>query len=264
LFLTRAITAAVLLAGFLAALFWLERPAFAALVALFVALGAHEWARLAGLAQAASIAFAATCLALYGLLAGGAWTQPVLLAAAFFWIAVVPVWLARGVASRPRAFLLAAGVAALVPAGLAMAALPPRYLLMLLGLVWIADTAAYLVGSAIGNHKLAPSISPGKSWEGAGGAAAGVLIYAIICATLDPALQAQVQGDRWAAYAAGAVLLCALSVVGDLFESALKRQAGAKDSGRLLPGHGGVLDRIDSATATLPVGLVLMRAIGAI
>ena len=260
--LTRALTAAVLLAGFLAALFWLERPLFAALVALFVALGAHEWARLSGLGRGAALAYAGACLALYGVLATGPDPRPVLLAAALFWIAVVPAWLAAGVTNRRRAWLLAAGIAALVPAGLAMAALPPRYLLMMLGLVWVADTAAYLVGSAVGRRKLAPSISPGKSWEGAFGAGAGVLIYAIICAMFDPALEARVQGSMWAAYAAAALLLCALSIVGDLFESALKRQAGAKDSGRLLPGHGGVLDRIDSATATLPVAAVLMQAVG--
>jgi len=133
----------------------------------------------------------------------------------------------------------------------------------MLGLVWISDTAAYLVGSAVGKHKLAPSISPGKTWEGVGGAAVGGLIYAIICALLDPGLQARVQGAVWVPYLGGAVLLCTVSVLGDLFESALKRQAGAKDSGRLLPGHGGVLDRIDSATATLPVALLLLQAIGA-
>ncbi len=143
-----------------------------------------------------------------------------------------------------------------------MAGLAPRYLLILLGLVWIADTAAYVVGSAIGKHKLAPTISPGKSWEGVGGGAVGVLIYAIICAMLDPALEARLQGAAWALYLAGAALLFAASVVGDLFESALKRQAGAKDSGSLLPGHGGVLDRIDSATAVLPLALLLMQAAG--
>ena len=134
---------------------------------------------------------------------------------------------------------------------------------MLLGLVWIADTAAYLTGRAFGKHKLAPVISPGKTWEGVAGGVGAVVIYAIIWALFDPGLAARVQGAVWLPYLAGAVLLCAASVVGDLLESAAKRRAGAKDSGRLLPGHGGVLDRIDSASATLPVGLLLMQAIGA-
>jgi phosphatidate cytidylyltransferase len=262
LFLTRALTAAVLLAAFLAAVLLLDRTAFAVLVAVVIALGAREWGLLAGLAARHAAAYAAGCAILYGLLHGSALVPVVLWAGTAFWIAAVPWWLAAGVSRKHRAWLLAAGVVALVPAGLAMAGLAPRYLLMLLGLVWIADTAAYLVGSAIGRHKLAPSISPGKSWEGVGAGAVGALIYAIICAMVDPAFDTRVKGVAWATYLAGAALLCAASVVGDLFESALKRQAGAKDSGKLLPGHGGVLDRIDSATAMLPLALLMMQAIG--
>ena len=171
-----------------------------------------------------------------------------------FWISAAPWWLARGVAPAPApaGLTLAVGAVVLVPAGLAMAALPRDQLLMGLGLIWIADTGAYLAGRAFGRRKLAPSISPGKTWEGVAGGAAGCIIYAIIWAFSDPELRARVQGLIWIPYLAGVLLLCALSVVGDLFESALKRRAGAKDSGTLLPGHGGVLDRIDSATATLP------------
>jgi phosphatidate cytidylyltransferase len=183
-------------------------------------------------------------------------------AAAAFWIGAVPPWLRAGVDAKRRARLLAAGVVVLVPAGLATAALPPRYLLMALGLVWVADSAAFFAGSAFGRRKLAPSISPGKTWEGVAGGAVASAIYAIIWATLDAGLQARVQGEIWIPFLAGALMLCALSVVGDLLESALKRQAGAKDSGRLLPGHGGVLDRIDSATATLPAALLMLRAMG--
>jgi phosphatidate cytidylyltransferase len=158
--------------------------------------------------------------------------------------------------------LLVAGVVVLVPAGLAMAELPPRQLLMALGLVWIADSGAYFAGSAFGRHKLAPSISPRKTWEGVAGGAAGSTIYAMIWASVDPQFPVRMQGEIWMPVLAGALLLCGLSVLGDLFESALKRQAGAKDSGALLPGHGGVLDRIDSATAVLPAALLLLRAAG--
>jgi phosphatidate cytidylyltransferase len=263
LLLTRVLTAAVLLAGFAAALVFLDRAAFAVLVAAVVALGASEWGRLAGLGRLPALVYALVCLLLFGLLQGGAWTFYVLCAAALFWIAAVPWWLSAGVTAQPRGLLLAAGLVVLVPAGLAMAALPPRYLLMALGLVWVADSAAYFAGRAFGKRKLAPTISPGKTWEGVAGGAFGCVIYAIIWATFDPQLRARVEGEIWMPFLAGTLLLCALSVLGDLLESALKRQAGAKDSGRLLPGHGGVLDRIDSATATLPVAVLLMQAIGA-
>jgi phosphatidate cytidylyltransferase len=123
--------------------------------------------------------------------------------------------------------------------------------LLVLGLVWIADTAAYFSGRAWGRHKLAPSISPGKTREGALGGLLGALAYAIICGAL-------VEGVRWLPYLAAAVLLAVLSILGDLFESAVKRQAAVKDSGALLPGHGGILDRVDSATATLPLAALML------
>jgi phosphatidate cytidylyltransferase len=261
LLLTRILTAAVLLAGFSAALWFLDKQSFAILVGAVVALGAHEWGRLSGLARVPATAFAAACLLAYGLLQGMASVLPACAVAAAFWIVVAPWWLARGVAPRPRLLLILGGMLVLVPAGLAMAALPTRYLLMALGLVWVADSAAYFTGRAFGKRKLAPKISPGKTWEGVAGGALGCIIYAIIWATSDPHLRARVEGEIWMPFLAGTLLLCALSVLGDLFESALKRQAGAKDSGRLLPGHGGVLDRIDSAAATLPVAVLLLAAI---
>ncbi len=264
MFAVRALTAAALIGALLSALFLLERTAFAVVVAAIVALGGHEWARLAGLQRATAYGYAAACALAF---AAFAWWDhllvPVLWTATLFWAGVAPWWLARGVRASARGWLPATGIAVLVPAGLAMSALPPARLLMLLGLVWIADTAAYLAGRAFGRHPLAPAISPAKTWEGVAGAASVSLIYAIICALLDPALEKRVQGAFWLPYLGGAALLCAASIVGDLFESALKRQAGAKDSGALLPGHGGVLDRIDSATATLPLGALLMHSIGA-
>jgi phosphatidate cytidylyltransferase len=241
------VTAAILIAALLAAMFYLPRPFFAALVVVVVALAAFEWARLcsvpAGWAYAAVMGFCV--LVVYNT---EPWS-PVLAIGALFWVFVAPAWLWSGVASR-RA-LAVAGFAVLLPAGLAMATLDPIVMLLVLVLVWIADTAAYFVGRAWGRRKLAPSISPGKTWEGAAGGLAGALAYAIICATF-------VQGINWVPYLAAAALIAVLSIVGDLFESAAKRQAGAKDSGTLLPGHGGILDRIDSATAALPVAALLL------
>ncbi len=242
----------------------LERPAFGAVVGAIVALAGFEWGRLTGMPRGGAVGYGAACLAGFAALAWrGAALPEAFWVGALFWIAIVPWWLARGIAPRHRNWLRAAGFAVLLPAALGMLALSPAQLLMLLGLVWVADIAAYVAGSAFGRRKLAPSISPGKTWEGAAGAAAGCLIYAIICAMLDPELGARVRGAAWAPYLAGAALLCVASIAGDLFESALKRQAGAKDSGALLPGHGGVLDRIDSATATLPLGALLLHWTGA-
>jgi len=176
-------------------------------------------------------------------------------AASLFWILVAPVWLARGVSARQRVALATSGLLVLVPAALALVLLRPGQVLQVLVLVWIADSAAYFVGRRWGRRKLAPSISPGKTWEGAWGGIAGAALYAMIGATFLTGIA------RLPAYLTLAVVLAAISIVGDLFESAAKRQAEVKDSGALLPGHGGILDRIDSATAVLPVAaLVLLYA----
>jgi len=261
LLLTRLLTAAALIAAFLAALFWLDRPALLLVIALIVGLGGHEWARLSGLRPRAAMAYAGGCAALYFTFSQmGAVTFWLLALANVFWILLVPSFLSRPL---PPSWKPYAGLAVLVPAGVAMTAMPPKSVLAVLGLVWVADTAAYLVGRALGKRKLAPAISPGKTWEGFAGGAVASLIYAMICAMFFPDLGGSVEGGIWVPFLAGALLLFALSVVGDLFESALKRSAGVKDSGRLLPGHGGVLDRIDSATATLPVAALLLQALKA-
>ena len=259
--LTRVLTAAVLLGAFLAAVLLLERQGFAVLVAGVIALGAFEWGRLAGFGPAASAGYAAACVAGYGAVLDTAAVPFLLWAAALFWLAGVPWWLRAGVAPG-RVSLALAGIIVLVPAGLAMASLSRTDLVCVLGLTWVADSAAYFAGRTWGQRKLAPTVSPGKTWEGVAGGAVGCILYAIIWAVADSEFRGRVEGAFWIPLLAGTLLLSGLSVVGDLFESALKRQAGAKDSGKLLPGHGGVLDRIDSATATLPVALLLLRATG--
>ncbi|MEA3193889.1 MAG: phosphatidate cytidylyltransferase [Betaproteobacteria bacterium] len=236
----------MLIAALLAALFFLPRPWFAAVGVLIAAVAGFEWARLCRITGAAAWAYAgAMALAFVGLYN----TAPryAFAAACMFWIIVVPLWLWRGVQGRA---LVVAGFVVVPPAALAFAIMAPLEVLLVLLLVWIADTAAYFVGRAWGRRKLAPAISPGKTWEGAIGGAAGVLVYAIILGTF-------IEGLFWVPYLLAAALLAVLSIVGDLFESAIKRQAAVKDSGTLLPGHGGVLDRIDSATAVLPVAALL-------
>jgi phosphatidate cytidylyltransferase len=255
-------TAAVLIAGLLAALFFLPPLALTLLIAAVTALAAHEWARLCALQATASAAYAALVAACILIPAfGGA---PVWIAAvgAVFWIVVAPWCLWRGVHAGQRRLLAVAGVAVLVPAALGLLAMTPLQVVLVIALTSIADSAAYFTGRRFGRRKLAPTISPGKTWEGVYGAAAASLLFAIACQALVPELRASVSGALWLPYLLAAAALCVLGILGDLFESALKRQAGAKDSGKLLPGHGGVLDRIDSATSTLPFAAGLWALIG--
>jgi phosphatidate cytidylyltransferase len=243
----------VLIAAFLAALFLLPHAWLAVLAALLALGGGFEWARLcrfsAPLAWLYGVIAAAVLLAFF--VAGDGMARAAFALAALFWLVAVPLWLARGVTSESRAALIASGFIVIVPSALALALLPARDVLAVLVLVWIADTGAYFTGRAWGRRKLAPSISPGKTWEGAAGGVLAALAYAII-------LGALTARAAWAPWLVAAGLFAALSIVGDLFESAAKRQAGVKDSGALLPGHGGILDRIDSATATLPLAALVL------
>ncbi len=143
-----------------------------------------------------------------------------------------------------------------------------NFLLSVLVLVWMADIAAYAAGRTFGlkftKRKLAPAISPGKSWEGAWGGMAGVLALAVAWVMADRALQAAVPSlysrlalSGWWLLVIAALFLAAMSVVGDLVESLIKRSAGVKDSSQLLPGHGGVLDRVDALLPTLPLAMML-------
>jgi len=256
---TRVATAVVLIGGLLAALFLLPAPGLAALIALLVGAAGFEWAKLCKLprplAWAYAIAVALGAVFLY--LSSKEVQRAAFFISALFWLFAAPAWLWQGMNSGPVRLLALAGFVVLIPAALAMMILPPQAVLIVLILVWVADTGAYFVGSRFGRRKLAPSISPGKTWEGAAGALAGTLVYAIICVALIPQLKSGIAGGTWAAYLAAAAGLCAASILGDLFESAAKRQAGVKDSGALLPGHGGILDRIDSATSTLPLAALL-------
>ncbi len=213
------------------------------------ALAGAEWARLCRLqgvpAAVYALAMAFGFVVVYN-------TEPprvTFLLAALFWIVLAPWWLWRGVGAQERR-LATAGFVVILPSALAFAVLTPLEVLLVLILVWIADIGAYFVGRAWGRRKLAPEISPGKTWEGAIGGTVAALAYAIILGTF-------IERLFWVPYLLAAALLAVLSIVGDLFESAVKRQAAVKDSGTLLPGHGGILDRIDSATAALPVAALL-------
>lgn len=266
----RVITALVLLAGLLAALFLLPAAGWLLFASLICGIAASEWATMLGFGGVARHVYAlilgALCLAAGAV--AGLHTEatvapfglaPVYAVSALFWVLCVPFWL------RSRWQLPGQGAAALVglvlllPPSLAIAhlrLLSPWLLLGVMAAVWVADIAAYFTGRAFGRRKLAPSISPGKSWEGAYGAVAGVVIFGLICLSN---LGHGVTAGGYVLAVPALIAFTAVSIIGDLFESLIKRQAGVKDSGSLLPGHGGVLDRIDSLTSTLPIaGLVTL------
>ncbi len=261
----RVITAIVLVLGFLAALFGLPAAGWLGFAALVCGLGAHEWAVMLRFKKSAcwiySLLLAALCGA-FGVQAGlhnEATVAPFNLAPVYgvsvlFWAACVPLWLrARWTVPNPATAALV-GLILLLPPCLAIAhlrLLSPWLLLGVMAAVWMADIAAYFTGRAFGKRKLAPNISPGKSWEGAYGACVGVSLYGLVCLGLVGHGQASLLHYLLAV----PVLLAftGLSIIGDLFESMIKRQVGVKDSGKLLPGHGGILDRIDSLTSTLPL-----------
>lgn len=261
---TRIITALVLLAVFLCVLFLLPKPAAALAFAIVAAGMAWEWGGLMHLDTGTRVlyigAILVSCLAAYSqpeFAYPGLWW-----ASAAFWLLLAPLWLWRRwrLAANDMAGYLV-GWLLIVPTWAALVALrqlDPWLLFGAMGLVWIADIAAYFAGRAWGRHKLAPAISPGKTWEGVGGAAAGVLAYGAI-ATL-------VAGYAPPSKLAWALLLLALtavSIAGDLFESLIKRQAEVKDSGNWLPGHGGLLDRLDSQTSTLPLAALILAWLSA-
>ena len=264
---TRVMTAAASLAVFLSALFLLPKAGWIAFCAALLGVAAWEWGALAALAPIIRTLYAALLLGLFVLpeVLGGSWARGlyapawIYYAAASFWIVLVPLWIWRQPRLGSRAVLLAAGAAALVPAAAALVDLRgvhPWLLLGVLGTVWISDTAAYFVGRRFGRRKLAPSISPGKTWEGVAGALAAVGLYASAWATLGGS---PMKGAP--AWILPVLLALAVAgIIGDLFESLIKRQAGVKDSGTLLPGHGGILDRIDASMAMLPLAvLAFMR-----
>ncbi len=259
MFRTRVITAAVLLPLFVGGMFFLPAGWWAALLLPLLLAGAWEWAALAGFGRSGQWGF---CLAI--LVTG----VPVLLGAHYFaftateqaaywvsvlfWLLCAPLWLRFGWRVRHPLLLGLTGWLLIVPTWLALVRLQalPWVLLAVLGVMWIADTAAYFAGRVWGHHKLAPSISPGKTWEGVAGAAVAVAVYhALVWYFAFRGVT--VETGIFAAWLVACLL--PLSVLGDLFESWIKRQAGVKDSGKLLPGHGGVLDRIDALTSTLPL-----------
>ncbi len=259
----RIITGLILASLVLAGLFWLNTAGVAALLAVVIAIGAFEWAGLCAVQGARRVLYVLFILGLCGLSVFLP-VRAVLIPGVVWWVYAMWDLVVRadgrtGLWRHPGTELLI-GVLVLVPAWRACVALKawnparPEWLFMLLFLVWAADTVAYFVGRAFGRRRLAPKVSPGKTIEGAAGGLAGaaLLVFAWTMA-------AGYSGGMAVRTAAFAALVAAFSVAGDLVESKGKRLRGVKDSGRLLPGHGGMLDRIDALTAAAPVFVLGIR-----
>jgi phosphatidate cytidylyltransferase len=271
---TRTIAALVMAPVAILAVLWLPTPILAALIAAVMMVGLWEWTLLSGLRRQASRAAYLAVNA--GLIAGLAWSSPrgnlfpLELASVIgvAWWLLALAWLARfdwasGNSWLSRSAKLVAGSLAVVPAWCALSWLHagsgngPAWTLFALFVVWGADTGAYFVGVRFGRRKLAPKISPGKTWEGFWG---GLGLSLLLSAAAWPLLG--LAASQWPALAMITLVTALASVLGDLVESLLKRHAGIKDSSDLIPGHGGVLDRLDSVLAALPVFVVAKLWLG--
>lgn len=275
----RVITAIVLLLILLPALFYPAPEPFALLALILIAAAAWEWGRLNSCSQTVSLLGSLICVLFCGLswnlglptravpavwvMVGGLWV----LLGGWLLRKGVPVW-----SSLPAGLRWSAGLGALWATWLAVAqarVIGINFLLSVLVLVWVADIAAYFAGKAFGGRfsrgRLAPTISPGKSWEGAWGGMVGVVLLALAWRWADqvwqlpvPSLYSRLSAHGWWFMLLAVLFLTAMSVVGDLVESLIKRSAGVKDSSGLLPGHGGVLDRVDALLPTLPLAMMLI------
>ena len=273
----RIITALVMLVVLLPALFYPNTLAFMVVAGLLIAAGSWEWGNLNQCKPIQSLVLAGLmAFACFGIWLVGA----VDLRLPKLWIGVGALWVLGGIwllrggvaawSKVPRLLRLMIGLLALLAAWLAVVqarGLGINFLISCLVLVWIADIAAYFAGRAVGGRlfrtKLAPTISPGKTWEGALGGMIGVMLGAWIwrstdayTATIDLSIFTRLgqTGDLFMFLSVG--FLAAMSVVGDLVESLFKRSAGFKDSSGLLPGHGGVLDRLDALLPVLPLAMM--------
>ncbi|MDR0996531.1 MAG: phosphatidate cytidylyltransferase [Zoogloeaceae bacterium] len=288
----RIITALILGVCLLGALFFLPPIVFKSLFALIAGIAAWEWGRLAGLKEKGQLVFGVLiCLCCFflalvssdefwqvvrpGVGNGAFGAMPQSVAITFtqatvgfcvltflFWCIFAPVWLwQRGQFSQPVSLCI--GFMLILATWFAVAFFQqPLLLLLVMGIAWVSDIAAYFTGRHFGGPKLAAAISPGKTRSGAYGALVGVGLYALIwnLVTWWPTAATASASEialSMVLSLIGMLLLCVLGILGDLFESLLKRQAGIKDSSNILPGHGGVLDRIDSLLAILPSAVAL-------
>ena len=266
----RLLTAAVLIPLFSVVVMKSSTLYFSLLIAVVVLIAAWEWGRLVHLSPSTWTIFIAAMVATVVLAVVGkipAAAMHVISAVAMIWWAAATVWVMRFKQAVSRGGSpwrgMVAGLIVLLPAFLSLhalhqeAAFGPGYVLFLFFLIWAADSGAYFAGRRFGRHKLAPHVSPGKSWEGLIGGMSAAAVVALVGGRL---LGLSGEAVMW--FVPLCMVVVVISVVGDLLESLFKRSAGVKDSGRFLPGHGGALDRIDSLTAAAPafyLGLTLFE-----
>lgn len=260
---TRILTAIVLLGLFLPALFYLPLMAWAALMLALTLVCLREWAGFLYLNDAQTrnylIVSAVTGVGLLGLLQqfGFHWffyaALQVFAVVTLFWLCMVPVALYMNAFFKHKALNLFIGWGLMLSLWLALVTakeVNPFVLLVIISTIWLADSAAYFAGKQFGRHKLAPAISPGKTWEGVAGALLAVALYAVVLKMSGTIATWWVLPGLWVVTIAG--------IYGDLFESFFKRRANLKDSGQFLPGHGGLLDRVDGVIPALPIGMCLL------
>jgi phosphatidate cytidylyltransferase len=259
----RVFTAIVLMACFIPALFYMPSYLWAYLMLALSLIAVFEWGGMIGLNG--------KLRAIYVLLAGVMGILTILLMhqvgfhgflpialnlfllVALFWVLIVPVWLTQSWQIKNQWLLSALGLLLIGSLWLALVSakqIDPWILLTIISTIWIADSAAYFAGKQFGKRKLAPSISPGKTWEGVWGALISVSLFALVIWLLN--------GFESLLIVPGLCLIALLGVYGDLFESMFKRQANLKDSGNILPGHGGILDRIDGVIPAMPIGVLML------
>lgn len=263
---TRYLTAVVLLLLFLAGLFYLSPIFWTTLLLAITVIGSWEWSKLSKFSLSVSILYLIFTAFIGGelLFVLNKVTKPDPYTTQFiwlyavtlvFWLLNVPFLLKFNITIRSQILLALIGWILLLPTCLALyqlRAIDPLLLLGFITTIWISDTSAYFTGRKFGKHKLAPTISPGKTWEGVVGALIAVLIYALIWSYL------ATDKTEIVLLIPLLLILVVFGIIGDLFESLMKRQAGVKDSGNILPGHGGILDRIDALTSTLPIAIFVV------
>lgn len=262
----RILTVIVILPLFLSALFYLQDIFWVAFLLVLTVIGAREWSKLAQLSVRNTIVFMLLTVLVGGellfLLRESVQTNAyssdllwVYILSVVFWIVGAPLYLKQLYTIKNPFIWMLIGWIVLLPTCLALYQLrviSPLLLLGFMATIWISDSAAYFTGRSFGKHKLASTISPNKTWEGVAGALIAVLLYGLawdfwvteetLVTTLIPLL----------------IVMTILGIIGDLYESLIKRHAGVKDSGNILPGHGGILDRIDALTSTLPLATLAL------